>query len=129
MAADLSAVSAAIARTAKPSAPATGLFRSAPSIQVPATGGNIEPAAGAKLPNDELVREFQETITQDIKRAVEQINALAEQNARSLDFQIDEGSGRTVITVRNALTNEIIRQIPPKELLLVAQSLGIDTTA
>jgi flagellar protein FlaG len=75
------------------------------------------------------VREFQETITQDIKRAVEQINALAEQNARSLDFQIDEGSGRTVITVRNALTNEIIRQIPPKELLLVAQSLGIDTTA
>jgi flagellar protein FlaG len=42
---------------------------------------------------------------------------------RSLRFQVDEGSGRTIITVINENTNEIVRQIPPEELLAVTRTL------
>jgi flagellar protein FlaG len=38
-------------------------------------------------------------------------------------FEVDEGSGRTVITVINAATNEIVRQIPPPELLQIVRNL------
>ena len=37
---------------------------------------------------------------------------------------IDPSSGRTVITVINDATNEIVRQIPAAELLEIAHSLG-----
>ncbi len=42
---------------------------------------------------------------------------------RSLEFTVDEISGRTVITVVDKETNEVIRQIPPKEVLALAQRL------
>ncbi|MCZ6895643.1 MAG: flagellar protein FlaG [Gammaproteobacteria bacterium] len=42
---------------------------------------------------------------------------------RSLQFSVDEISGRTVITVVDKETNEVIRQIPPKEALALAQRL------
>jgi len=65
---------------------------------------------------------------------VERLNELMASRRRSLRFEVDQGSGRTVITVINESTKEIVRQIPPEELLQIAQnleSLGtrIDTRA
>jgi flagellar protein FlaG len=42
---------------------------------------------------------------------------------RSLRFQIDEISGRTVITVLDKETHEVVRQIPPPEFLAVVRHL------
>jgi flagellar protein FlaG len=42
---------------------------------------------------------------------------------RSLRFQIDELSGRTVITVLDETTHEVVRQIPSPELLAVMRHL------
>jgi flagellar protein FlaG len=42
---------------------------------------------------------------------------------RSLRFQVDELSGRTVITVLDAETQEVVRQIPSPELLAVMRHL------
>jgi flagellar protein FlaG len=59
----------------------------------------------------------------DVAQAVERLNEIMSTKQRSLRFQIDESSGRTVITVINKSTLEIVRQIPSEELLAVAQQL------
>ncbi len=42
---------------------------------------------------------------------------------RNLSFRVDERSGRTVITVVDALTKEVIRQIPSEEVLAMSRAL------
>ena len=37
---------------------------------------------------------------------------------------IDDDSGRTVLTVRNSDTGEVVRQIPAEEVLQVARSVS-----
>lgn len=46
----------------------------------------------------------------DLSRSVQLIE-------RNLEFRIDDNSGRTVITVRDSDSKEVIRQIPSDELL------------
>jgi flagellar protein FlaG len=40
-----------------------------------------------------------------------------------LSFRVDESSGRTVITVLDATTREIVRQIPSEEVLALARAI------
>jgi flagellar protein FlaG len=40
---------------------------------------------------------------------------------RALEFSVDAASGRTVVTVRDAESGELIRQIPNEEVLRFAQ--------
>lgn len=42
---------------------------------------------------------------------------------RALQFSVDEASGETVVTVVDAETKEVIRQIPSEELLAIANRL------
>jgi flagellar protein FlaG len=51
------------------------------------------------------------------------LSELMSETQRSLRFQVDELSGRTVITVLDAETNEVVRQIPSPELLAVVRHL------
>jgi flagellar protein FlaG len=41
-----------------------------------------------------------------------------------LHFRVDEQSGRTVITVVNTATAEIVRQIPAEEVLAVVRAFA-----
>ena len=82
--------------------------------------GKTTPAGGNSLP-DASARP--EVARLDIERAIEQIAELARSSQRGLRFAVDEGSGRTVITVINAATNEIVRQIPEEEVLAIARAL------
>ena len=59
----------------------------------------------------------------DVERAVQRLNELMNDSQRSLRFQVDEISGRTVITVLDAVTNEVVRQIPSPEWLEVVRRL------
>ncbi|QGX38288.1 flagellar protein FlaG [Permianibacter aggregans] len=60
------------------------------------------------------------------QQLIETINALND-NAfvikRSLQFNVDEQTGTTIITVRNSQTDEVIRQIPSEALLKLAQRI------
>ena len=60
---------------------------------------------------------------QEITRAVDSIKQLSQQIDRNLQFHVDEGTGKTVVTVLDKETEEVIRQIPSEELLSVAQRL------
>jgi flagellar protein FlaG len=59
-----------------------------------------------------------------LKAAAEQIESYLKSNGRELQFRVDEETGRTVITVRDSVSGEIVRQIPNDEALRLARSLG-----
>jgi flagellar protein FlaG len=59
----------------------------------------------------------------DVERAVQHLRQLIGETQRSLRFQVDELSGRTVITVLDETTKEIVRQIPAPEVLAIAEQL------
>lgn len=64
-------------------------------------------------------------ITEEVMRAVaRQIESYLRANGRDLQFSVDQESGRTVVTVRDRSTGEVIRQIPDAEALRIAQSIG-----
>lgn len=56
----------------------------------------------------------------DVNRAASQVNDFVRQIGRNLEFSVHEGSGRVIITVRESDTGKIVRQIPPEELLVIA---------
>jgi flagellar protein FlaG len=60
----------------------------------------------------------------DAVRAVaQQIEAYLRSNNRSLEFRVDADTGRTIVSVRDSETGELIRQIPGDEVLRIAQAM------
>jgi flagellar protein FlaG len=59
----------------------------------------------------------------DVENMVRKLNQLMAERERNLSFHVDESSGRTVITVRDATTDEIVRQIPADEVLVMKRAL------
>lgn len=58
-----------------------------------------------------------------VEQAVSQVNEFVQNLNRDLQFTVDEDSGRTVIKVLDNETKQVIRQIPPEELLRIANYL------
>lgn len=79
------------------------------------------PQSGETVPAEPAPRP--EIKLPDLSRAVQNLNQFMESSQRSLNFRVDESSGRTVITVLNPETKEIVRQIPPEEVLMMARTL------
>jgi flagellar protein FlaG len=98
----------------------------APTVQKPAVtaspsglpAGKTLPVAGRDLPPAEPP-----VSRADLERAVQRLNEIMSETQRSLRFQVDELSGRTVITVLDATTHEVVRQIPSPEVLAVMRHL------
>jgi uncharacterized FlaG/YvyC family protein len=61
---------------------------------------------------------------EQVKAAAEQIDSYLKSHGRSLDIHVDQDTGETVVTVRDANTGDVIRQIPNEETLQLAKSLG-----
>jgi len=59
----------------------------------------------------------------DLDDLVQRLNEHFKQTGRNLNFSVDEKSDRTVITVKDSSTGEVIRQIPDLALLKVGHDL------
>jgi flagellar protein FlaG len=57
----------------------------------------------------------------DIGALANRIEGYLKSVNRALEFKVDNASGRTVVTVRDAENGEVIRQIPNEEVLRFAQ--------
>ncbi len=79
-----------------------------PSEQSPAA----EAAAEAEMDVDQL------------QQMVAELESFFNANKRSLSFQIDDDSGKSVVTIKEVDTDEIIRQIPSEEMLKFAVKLS-----
>ena len=66
---------------------------------------------------------------QVVRNAAKNLNKFAEQIQTNLRFSVDEGSGRSIITVTDSQTGDVIRQIPAKEILAVANLIRESTAS
>jgi flagellar protein FlaG len=111
----LDAVTAAPAPTPPPSG--ARAQQGATSLPPVAAGGNGATASGESLPPPPPP-----PAVVDVERTVARLNELMSGTRRSLRFQVAQDGGRTVITVINPQTKEVVRQIPAEELLAVAHA-------
>lgn len=80
--------------------------RAAQSAQVQSSAADAPPAA------------------ETLRAVVKQIESFLKGNERSLSFSVDETTGRTVISVRDAASGDLIRQIPGEDALRIARALA-----
>ena len=57
----------------------------------------------------------------DLEKVAQQMESFLKRVSRSLEFHVDEASGRMVCSVRDAETGDLIRQIPNEEVLRLAE--------
>ena len=112
MVGNVASVTAVPARTSARSAPNSGT--------PPALGGKDLSAADQDLPAAQEV-----VAAADLANAMRKLNETMAAAQRNLSFRVDQGSGRTVITVVDAATHEVIRQIPAEEVLAVSRALDV----
>lgn len=86
-----------------------------------AATGNSVPVAASPESSDQTAASAAE-----ISRAVTQLNEYVQTINRELQFSVDEASGHTVITVLDALSGQVIRQIPGHEALALAKTVAPD---
>lgn len=82
-----------------------------------ADGGNDTAPAGKNLPQD-LAR-----LAFDTRQAAESIDRYLRDAGRQFSFSVDEVTGRTVVSIRDPATGELIRQMPSEEALRIARNL------
>lgn len=58
-----------------------------------------------------------------VEEAVKNINAALNVRLQSLEFRVDEDSKRTIVSVVDKETKEVIRQMPSREALEIAKAL------
>jgi len=87
-----------------------------------AAGGKALPAAGR--PEPEAAPKAPPPPEIDLSRAVETIERFMRESSRNLQISYDEASRRSIITVVDGETGEVVRQIPPAELLALARRMA-----
>ena len=60
----------------------------------------------------------------EVKQAARQLETFMASMNRYLEFRVDQDSGRTIVTVKDKSTGEVVRQIPSEEVLRLAHNLG-----
>jgi len=59
----------------------------------------------------------------DVEIAVQDLNVFMQSMQRNLSFSIDEQLGQAIISVTDVETNEVIRQIPSEELVVLRKKM------
>ena len=97
---------------------------------VQATDATIESGAvsgaeqAAQLPLAAAQQRAQdEASNKALEQAVSQMNSYAQNLQRALQFRVDKDSGETVVRIVDPKTDEVIRQIPNEEVLLIANRM------
>ncbi len=81
------------------------------------------PPSPAEVAAELQRRQQAEDPGQDVSRRVDELNDLTQSIRRTLQFQVDEDTGSTVITVKDTESGEVIRQIPSEELLALTRRM------
>lgn len=87
------------------------------AVSRPSSAASVDEADKAKAPVAESPsREQIDNAMVEVKKALAPV-------ARNLQFSIDDETGRSVVKVVDATTNEVIRQFPSEELLAITRSI------
>ena len=93
-------------------------------LKVVNTGAPVQQEAKVPEQKQEASQADQEAVKERLESSVSQLKDLVQSVQRDLQFSIDDSSGKTVITVLDSTTEEIIRQIPSDEVLALAKNIA-----
>lgn len=96
-------------------APPSGLVRSAGQNQTVGATGDAQ--------NSGLSEKRNKPDKDQVTAAVKNMNDFLQMVRRTLQFTVDEDSGEMVVQIKDAQTNQVIRQIPSDEMLKLAKQL------
>ncbi len=94
--------------------------------------GEAQHASTAKPANEaetqraekqEAAEQAREVPKASLNELVAKLNERMQDIRRELQFSVDDDTGKVVIKVLNAETEEVVRQIPPEEVLSLAANL------
>lgn len=88
---------------------------SQPAVQARSTGGSSAvrtPSQATSAPSIEQVQQ-----------AIKTVQEMVQSQASNLHFSLDKETGKAVVTVVDSNTNEVIRQIPSKEMIAIAHAI------
>jgi flagellar protein FlaG len=105
---------------------------SAPQVQsqkskadVSAKAAKEVESSGKQLPVEDITTtEAAEAKSVEVKEAVSKLNEYVQKTQRDLDFRLDEDSGKTVISVYDRQSEQLVRQIPNEAALEMAKKLN-----
>lgn len=72
---------------------------------------------------EELSKKQQEELKQKVTEAIPKVREVMQKNQRSLNFEVAEKENRVIITVIDRETDQVIRQIPPEDVLKIAEAI------
>ena len=93
------------------------------NVASPPTSLRSEPAPVAPVPKKVELQFDAEEMQKNLQEAIARINEQMERNGRNLNFSVDEVIDRTIITVKNRESGEVVRQIPSEVLVRVAHNI------
>jgi flagellar protein FlaG len=98
-------------------------------IQKSSTGEAIDQrqdlaALGKVLPAVQQSDKHAEERRKELNNAVRNVSGYVQNITRELNFSVDEELGRTVVTVVDENTGDVIRQIPSEDMLELAKNLA-----
>lgn len=95
-----------------------------PDEQVRAgTNGAVAVGASLRPEAPTAVDEAKPTPLEQVRQAMEDVRNAIAPVAQDLLFSIDEDTGKTIVKVVDASTDEVIRQIPSEEIISIAKAL------
>ena len=98
------------------------------SQQVASASKDVDDSSQATKPSQAVDMSEKSQAQQDeqLANAVTKLNDYIQNVQRDLEFQADDSSGKTVITVIDRQTSEVVRQMPDDVALRLAQDLQQD---
>ena len=88
---------------------------------------NVAAAPAARAAAEVTATSKQVVSAETVKAAASQIESYLKSSGRELEFRVDEGSGQMVVSVRDAVSGDLIRQIPGEAVLRMARVLKEST--
>ena len=80
--------------------------------------------AGLAVSAVPVVQGARRDLRQAAEAAARELEEYVRRSGRDLSFRVDEAAGTTVITVRDASTGDVIRQMPSEEALRLQRRLN-----
>lgn len=99
-------------------APTTAAGTAAATGALPARGAPVDAESSRPVPATTPAEQQRQ-----LEAAVKAVQEFTQPMAGSLEFSLDDESGKTIVKVVDTSTDEVIRQIPSEEMLEIARAL------
>lgn len=85
----------------------------------------LKKPVATEIKETEVKPEPKETkvVAADIEKAVADLNGFMQSMQRNLSFSVDEELGRDIVSVKDRESDEVIRQIPSEELIVLLKKM------